>query len=51
MTDREPDQPDGEPDARDTGAAEDQPLPGPPASPDPEDEPDSSDSSPFPDGV
>jgi hypothetical protein len=25
-----------EPDARDTGAAEDQPLPGPPAPPDPE---------------
>jgi hypothetical protein len=26
---------DEEPDARDTGAAEDQPLPGPPAPPDP----------------
>jgi hypothetical protein len=29
------DEPD-EPDARETGAAEDQPLPGPPAPPDPE---------------
>jgi hypothetical protein len=37
-----------EPDARETGAAEDQPLPGPPAAPDPE--PSSADSSPDPDG-
>jgi hypothetical protein len=35
MSDRDTDS-DDEPDARETGAVEDQPLPGPPAPPDPE---------------
>jgi hypothetical protein len=39
LDERDPSREDSdEPDARETGAAEDQPLPGPPAPPDPEPE-------------